>query len=152
MQIQQCRKSCSVFSCLLSTHGRSGTVKWFTVILCPPLIRKRTWLAGLLTQQLSCTWPHHSAPAGPCLYCTSGLKHDRLAIQADGFGKDTTGQGWTTSPTQASISHHNYRFTCRQTNQAEHQYSISIFWVERPISSGNKCKVRCYRAPITYFD
>lgn len=79
-------------------------------------------VAGFLTQQLSWVCPHHSTPAGPCLHCASGLKHDRLVIQANGFGEDTAGQGRTAAPTQPTVPHHNYWITCRQRNQAEHQF------------------------------
>lgn len=77
----------------------------------------RGGFVGLLTQQLARMFVHHSTSAGPCLDCTCGLEHDRLAVPADGFGDDTTGKRWTTVSTQPSVSHDNHSRTCRQTDK-----------------------------------
>ncbi|PWA25662.1 hypothetical protein CCH79_00001702 [Gambusia affinis] len=65
----------------------------------------------LLTKQLSRLFLHHSAPAGSRLYCACGLKHDRLAIQADGLGEDTRCQGWAADSAQPAVSHYHHSLT-----------------------------------------
>ncbi len=115
--------------CLFSTHVVHCYSEAFLWSSYAPHWSKRVHDfvgAGFLTQQLSWASPHHSTPAGPCLYCTCGLKHDGLVIQADGFGEDTAGQRWTAAPAQPTISNHNYRITCRKRNQAEYQDQCSF--------------------------
>lgn len=67
---------------------------------------------NLITKKLSRGCSYDSAPTGPCLNCTGGLKHDGTVAVTDGLGKDTASQRWAAPATKPAVAQYQNRFTC----------------------------------------